>query len=279
MLELKKMPNGFEYIEVRNDAASAKIALQGAHIFSYKPHDKEELLWLSEVSSFEPLKAIRGGIPLCWPWFGMNEDKTLPQHGFSRTSMFELLESKEVDSRTTTLRLQLTQTPQSLKLWKYDFVLELKLTISDTLTLELTTTNTDTKTFSITQALHTYLSISDIEDIVIEGLEQKPYYDALTQEQYIQKGSVVFNAELDRVYQKVDASLTLIDSSRIINVKNEGSSSVVVWNPWIEKCARMSAMKNNAYKDFVCIESANAMDDYRVLQPKKSHTLKATLSF
>ncbi len=277
MSEVKELANGFKYIEVNNECASAKIALQGAHIYSYKSHDKEELLWLSEVSDFEHTKAIRGGVPLCWPWFGMNENKTLPQHGFARISVFELLSIEETDPSNTQVRLRLTQTKESLKLWEYAFELELKLSISDILTLELTTTNTDTKPFKITQALHTYFCISDIANITISGLETKPYLDALTSEHHIQKGSIHFEAEVDRVYQEVDKEIQLQDLDKTIKIRNNGSSSVVIWNPWIEKCARMSAMKNDAYKEFVCIESANAFDDFRVLQPKESHTLKATL--
>ncbi len=276
MLESKCLPNGFEYIEVTNKAATAKIALQGAHLFSYKPHNKKEVLWLSELSDFEAGKAIRGGIPVCWPWFGMNDNITLPQHGFARTSKFTLTGTDESDPYITKIRLTLTQTQESLKLWKFAFGLELHISISNTLTLELKTTNTDTKPFQITQALHTYFNISDISNIAISGLDTKVYLDALTSKYHTQKGSITFQREIDRVYQGVNKEIQLQDINKTITLQNSGSSSVVIWNPWIQKCARMSAMKKDAYKEFVCIETANAFEDFKLLEPKQSHTLRAT---
>ena len=276
MLESKCLPNGFEYIEVTNKAATAKIALQGAHLFSYKPHNKKEVLWLSELSDFEAGKAIRGGIPVCWPWFGMNDNLTLPQHGFARTSKFTLTGTDESDPYITKIRLTLTQTQESLKLWKFAFGLELHISISNTLTLELKTTNTDTKFFQITQALHTYFNISDISNIAISGLDTKVYLDALTSKYHTQKGSITFQREIDRVYQGVNKEIQLQDINKTITLQNSGSSSVVIWNPWIQKCARMSAMKKDAYKEFVCIETANAFEDFKLLEPKQSHTLRAT---
>jgi len=276
MILNKKLPNGFEYIDIENDIASAKIALQGAHIFHYNRKDEDDILWISNSSDFEYGKAIRGGVPLCWPSFGM-QNKNLPQHGFARTSMFELVESKEIDSKTTHIILKLQDSKDSFSLWAYHFELILKVTVSDKLTMELTTTNMDDKPFELTQALHSYFSVSHISNIEVKGLENKPYFDALTDEECIQNKKIIFTGEFDRVYQEVDSVISLVDETRVIKIQNEGSSSLVVWNPWIDKCARMSAMENDSYKSFVCIESANAFDDFKVLHPLESHTLKATI--
>lgn len=276
MILNKKLPNGFEYIDIENDIASAKIALQGAHIFHYNRKDEDDILWISNSSDFEYGKAIRGGVPLCWPSFGM-QNKNLPQHGFARTSMFELVESKEIDSKTTQIILKLQDSKDSFSLWPYHFELILKVTVSDKLTMELTTTNMDDKPFELTQALHSYFSVSHISNIEVKGLENKPYFDALTDEECIQNKKIIFTGEFDRVYQEVDSVISLVDETRVIKIQNEGSSSLVVWNPWIDKCARMSAMENDSYKSFVCIESANAFDDFKVLHPLESHTLKATI--
>ena len=276
MILNKKLTNGFEYIDIENDIASAKIALQGAHIFHYNRKDEDDILWISNSSDFEYGKAIRGGVPLCWPSFGM-QNKNLPQHGFARTSMFELVESKEIDSKTTQIILKLQDSKDSFSLWPYHFELILKVTVSDKLTMELTTTNMDDKPFELTQALHSYFSVSHISNIEVKGLENKPYFDALTDEECIQNKKIIFTGEFDRVYQEVDSVISLVDETRVIKIQNEGSSSLVVWNPWIDKCARMSAMENDSYKSFVCIESANAFDDFKVLHPLESHTLKATI--
>lgn len=277
MIEYKKLPNGFEYIEIKNSSAFAKIALQGAHIFHYEQNSKEPLLWLSETSDFEIGKSIRGGVPVCWPWFGMNSNDSLPQHGFARTSMWRVENSDESSLDKTEITLKLVHSQRSLKLWPCKFELELHVSISNRLVMELKTTNADDKPFEITQALHTYFSVSDILHVAIEGLDKKPYLDALTSKIEIQSGDITFNQEVDRVYQEVSDEVILKDANRTIHVENEGSRSVVVWNPWIDKCKRMSGMRDDAYKNMVCIESANAFEDVRVIKPSESHTLKATL--
>ena len=277
MITTKKLSNGFEYVEIKNNSTTAKIALQGAHIFEYKRKMQDELFWLSEVSDFEFGKAIRGGVPICWPSFGLNNSE-LPQHGFARTSLFECISSEEIDLNTTEVQLRLTHSEESLKLWNYKFELVLKVTISDNLTIELKTTNKDNKEFKLTQALHSYFKLSDISNAVVKGLDNKPCFDALTNETNIQNGDITFNQEFDKVFQKVDSEIILQDKEKTISINNEGSSSVVVWNPWIEKCKRMSAMKDDAYKEFVCIESANAFEDFVILKSNQSHTLKVTIA-
>lgn len=277
MVTLKHFENGFEYLDISNDAASAKIALQGAHIFHYGRHNETPVLWLSKVSDFKINKAIRGGVPLCWPWFGMSENPDLPQHGFARTSMFTLISSEEVDAKTTEVTLKLKDSPQSHKLWPYRFELLLHVKISDTLTMQLTTTNLDDKPFVITQALHSYFQVSHISNVSVKGLDAKPYFDALTQEACQQVGDVTFDQEVDRVYQDVDQPLTLLDRERSIVIETQSSASAIVWNPWIDKCARMSAMKDDAYKSMLCIESANALEDAKTILPNSSHKLIATV--
>jgi len=276
MILFKEFDNGFPYIEILNDAACAEIAFQGAHIFHYSRCDSEPLFWLSEESEFEFDKAIRGGIPICWPSFGMN-NPSLEQHGFARVGMWELVSTDELDERTTQVVLKLTHTIKSLKAWHYKFELQLKIIISDTLTMELTTLNLDEHPFILTQAFHTYFQVSNISDISIEGLDSKPYLDALTSKNHTQIGDITFDQEIDRVYQEVDSAITLKDKYRSTEIKNEGSSSTVVWNPWIEKSKRLSAISEHAYESFVCIETANAFEDFKIVQPNESYTLKTTI--
>ena len=276
MIKIRKYNNTFEYLEVKNKSSSAKIALQGAHIFDYS-NKSTQLLWLSEESSFIQGEAIRGGIPLCWPSFGMN-NPSLSQHGFARTSLFTLISVNEENDTSSEILLRLSHSKQSLALWDYKFELTLKITISDTLSLELQTINLDTKVFKVTQAFHTYFNISNIDDVKISGLDKKPYLNALTNRMQNQVGDIKFKAEVDCVYQDVHECLILEDKKTQVKICNEGSSSVIIWNPWIEKCARMSAMNKDAYKKFVCVESANAYKDFKTLKPNESHTLKTTFT-
>lgn len=277
MYECKELENDFPYIEVINDAACAEIALQGAHVFHYARKGEEPLLWLSDESDFIHGTAIRGGIPICWPAFGMNNPK-LPQHGFARTFIWEFVSGKDIDSRTTEVVFSLKESDASRKIWNNSFHLELKVRVSDALSIELTTRNTDKKSFKITQALHSYFYISHISNIAIEGFHTKPYLDALTGIISRQVGNITFKEEVDRVYQEVDTGVALKDIGREIKIDHEGSFSSVIWNPWIDKCKRMSGMNDEAYKEFVCIETANAYADFKVLEPEESHTLKVLIS-
>lgn len=279
MITNQTTPNGFKYIEIENKSCIAKVALQGGHLFHYQRYDEKPLLWLSQKSFFEPAKAIRGGIPICWPWFGKHpSDSSLPQHGFARTSLFELLEVKEPDEHTTEILLQLLSTPESLTLWPYQFKVALRIIIGPKLTVALTTINCDTGSFSISSALHSYFAVSDIHNVSVQGLHAKRYWDALTGEHKIQQGDVHIREEVDRVYQGTLNPLTLHDDDRTIHIHAKGSSSTVVWNPWIDKALQMADMENNAHKTMLCIETANARDDTKNLASGEEHTLQVVLS-
>jgi glucose-6-phosphate 1-epimerase len=278
MYKLKTMQSGLKYIEITNNSACGKIAIQGAHLFHFARNEQEPLLWLSETSDMENGKHIRGGIPICWPSFGMSNPE-LPQHGFARNRVWDLVDIIEVDSGKTQVIMELNDSKNSLKVWEYKFNLQITITISDELKIELKTTNLDTQTFKFTQALHTYFNISDISNISISGLENKPFLDTLNNTKQIQRGEILFNSEVDSVYQEVDKEISLKDKNRVVKINNEGSSSVVVWNPWIEKAKRMSGMSDEAYKEFVCIESANAFEDAKFLEPMQTHTLVLSISF
>lgn len=274
----KTFDKGFECIEIINKSGRAKIAVQGAHLFHYERVGEQPLLWLSENSFFEAGKAIRGGVPICWPWFGKHHaDSCLPQHGFARTSLWTVVEINETDENATELILQLKSSAESLQLWPYTFELQLHVTVGRALTISLTTKNCDEKAFAITSALHSYFAVSNIDNVYVEGLDNTTYFDSLTQESIVQKGNVRIAGEVDRIYQSVHYPLTIHDPERTIHIDAQGSSSAVVWNPWKEKCASMSDMKDDAYRTMLCIETANALIDARTLQPGDEHTVTATL--
>lgn len=279
MITSKKKANGFEYIEIENNSATARIALQGGHLFHYRQHGKKPLLWLSQKSHFETGKAIRGGIPICWPWFGrLTSAPDLPQHGFARTSFFTLLESSEPDDQNSTVVLQLQHSRETLALWPFQFQLFLNITVGSTLKVALTTRNCDSKPFTISSALHTYFAISDISNVSVQGLDSIRYWDALTDEIKSQKGDLLIGEEVDRVYLQATGPFLLRDTGRTVQVNTAGSFSAVVWNPWKEKTKRMADMQDDAYKSMLCIETANALEDARSLAVGEEHTLQVTLS-
>ncbi|MEA2115541.1 MAG: D-hexose-6-phosphate mutarotase [Thermodesulfobacteriota bacterium] len=279
MIKNKHFINGFRYIEIGNASASANIALQGAHVFHYERVGEKPLLWLSKKSFFEIGKAIRGGVPVCWPWFGKHPTNSeLPQHGFARSSVWELLQVKEIDEHTTEVILQLQPSAESLQLWPHKFELLLAITVGRTLTLALTTRNCDAQPFEITSALHSYFAVENIEKVHVEGLADKSYFDKVTGEKRTQQGNLTVCQEVDRVYRKVDYPVTLYDQTRTVHLDAQGSSSVVVWNPWLEKCVAIADMKDDAYKTMLCIEAANASGDARMLAPGEEHTLTSVIS-
>jgi len=279
MAEHKKFENGFEYIEVTNKSARARIALQGAHLFHYERVGGKPFLWLSETSFFEEGKAIRGGIPICWPWFGKHATEPgLPQHGFARIFVWQLLEVNATDAYSTEVTLQLKTSAESLQLWPYRFELLLHITVSRTLTITLTTKNRDEHPFKIISALHSYFAVSGIDNVYVEGLANTPYFDALTKENRVQQGRVHITEEVDRIYQNVHYPLILHDRDRTLQVDGQGSSSAVVWNPWIDKCAGMGDMPDDGYKTMLCIETANALQDAQMPAPGEEHTLTAVIS-
>lgn len=278
MYKIKSYANGFEYIEVQNSLASAKIALQGAHIYEYIHKQRGSLLWMSRSAVFEIGTPIRGGIPLCWPRFG-SQDTTMQQHGFARTSLFRLSQVRELDDGSTELTLLLQESQATLELWPYAFELEFIITIGDRLTLALRTSNWGGEKFMLTQAFHTYFAISNINNIAIKGLEQKIFLDTLDMTQRRESKALEIAQEVDRVYQDVDETIILCDKERELELETEGSDSAIVWNPWKEKCAKMSYMEGEAYREFVCIESANAFEDFKIIESKKTHTLKLVISF
>ena len=278
MMEFKKLENGFEYIEIQNSVASAKIALQGAHIFEHVCFGKKDILWLSKIAKFEEKFPIRGGIPICWPWFGPNkENPSLPQHGFARISQFSLHEYKEIDENTTLIVLKLTSSQETQKIWPYSFELFVYITLSDTLHVKLKTLNTDSQPFTITQALHTYFSVKNITDTVILGLENEHYFDQLTASFTQQNGSVVFENAVDRIY-KVSKNVIIKEDFREIFLENSGSNSLVVWNPWHEKNEKISDMQNGTYTQMLCVETANALDDKITIKPQENYSLCMKIS-
>jgi glucose-6-phosphate 1-epimerase len=237
------------------------------------------LLWLSRASLFAEGRAIRGGVPVCWPWFGRHPDNPdLPQHGFARTSLWRLVEVDESDPDLSVVTLELQDCAQTLELWPHHFILRLRIGVGRSLELALTTMNRDRESCTITSALHSYFTVSDIDNVEIRGLENTPYFDALTGENRLQQGAIHICREVDRVYQEVDCRrIELFDRERIVEIRPQGSRSAVVWNPWIAKSAAMADMEPEGYKTMVCIETANALDDARTLAPGDSHTLGVTI--
>lgn len=275
---MKYKQGHLEYIHISNDAAEAKVMLQGAHLFHFQRKDKKPLLWLSESACFEEGKAIRGGIPVCWPWFGPNNsDPSLPNHGFARTTLWEHIKTEELSESETKVTLRLGHSNKSLQLWPHRFELTLEITIAKQLQVSLITKNLDTKAFTISDALHTYLAVDDIDTLYVDGLDQKSYYDKVGDTHHnIQQGVLRFSKETDRIYQGITSAVCVHTPRECISVKTEGSQTVVIWNPGDELAAHMPDLSD--HRTMLCIESANALDDEVLIQAQHSHTLTTIIT-
>jgi glucose-6-phosphate 1-epimerase len=236
------------------------------------------LLWLSEKAYFEKGKAIRGGVPICFPWFGKNtEDASLPQHGFSRNQIWKLISSHELADGSTHLQLMLTANKETRALWDYSFTLIYDINIGTELSMELTTLNSDTEAFEITQALHSYFNVSNIQNVSVKGLENTIYYDSLTRGLAKQHKSVIIEKEVDRVYFDQSPNITLVDNEREIKLSSEGSKSLVLWNPWSEKSKAMTDMEDDGYETMLCLETGNVLKDFVIVGAGESHTIKVII--
>lgn len=272
---------------INNRHAKAIIALQGAQLLEFTPHSARPLIWLSEQAQYQRGQGQRGGIPVCWPWFGalarnpqtvraMALSDDAPAHGLVRTEDWSLYALAERDDATViTLRYVTTGVLQ--KIWPHAAELLLEIRIGPTLALKLTTRNLSDHPIALTQALHTYFAISGIDNIHLTGFENSRYIDTLDDwREHTQNAAIAFNGETDRIYLDVPREVQLHDRgwNRMIYLRAANSASAVVWNPWIEKSKRLSQLAPAAWRDMVCIETANVLDDMIALPAGATHTVQ-----
>jgi D-hexose-6-phosphate mutarotase len=268
---------GLPVAHISNALAEADISLQGAHLLTWTPRNEPPVVWLSPAAKFAPGKSVRGGIPVCWPWFGVHASETsYPAHGFARTRMWELIASSHDEENGTRLVFELKLNDIAHMQWPHPFHLRLVMNIGRELTMELTTRNTGQSAFVIGEALHTYFHVGDISAVRVTGLENTDYLDKVRDfKRFHQDGAIQVNAEIDLVYVDTAAECVIHDDhlGRRIHVGKSGSLTTVVWNPWAEKCVQMGDMGEDGYRRMICVESANAHDNVLTLQPGESHTL------
>lgn len=282
-ITFKTGPNGFPIAYLSTPHASAAITPYGAHLLSYRfETDSSDLLYVSENAIFEAGTAIRGGVPVCWPWFGPDpKGKGRSDHGLARTRMWEVVSTDIETDHSCSITFSLHDTPETLSLWPHPFDLRLKLTVADRAIIELTSRNTGHEPFELTQALHTYFRVGNIAQTLITGLEGNSYYDkVLNTYENVQNGSLSILSETDRVYTTHGQDLFISDSSsgRTIGIQSKGSFSSIVWNPWKEVCLQKKDLNDSDYQHMVCIETSNAGTDTVTLKPGDSHTLVACYS-
>ena len=271
--------NGLEYIEIDNRYATAKLALQGAHVIQWQPKfTAEPVLWLSSNARYTQGRSIRGGVPICWPWFGAHPtDSSYCPHGFARVIPWQLKKSNRLENGTTRLLLEMTQTEVAKKQLSYPYQFTLTITVGNNLRMEMTTTNLANHPFMIGEAFHTYFNVSDVENTQITGLENLVYSDKVKgYERNVQHNALQFNGEFDRVYLNSGEDCLIRDKGfgRTIRVAKSGSNTTVIWSPGAEKAAQMGDMGSaDEWRKMLCVESANAMENSVTIFPNETHTM------
>jgi glucose-6-phosphate 1-epimerase len=272
-------PSGLPHLFMQAGGAQAEVALQGGHVVRYGHVGAPPILWCSSQAIFAAGKAIRGGIPICWPWFGPHpDDPAKPAHGFVRTAMWAI-RATGADESTAWARIGLSDDDATRAIWPHAFDLELTVSVGAQLEVALSMRNRGDRPFTCGGALHSYLTVGDIAQIAIEGLAGTAYLDKVGGGERVQEGSVQFSGEVDRVYLATTADCGVVDPvlGRRIVIAKTGSQTTVVWNPWVEKARRLTDMADDEYREMVCVETTNAANDLIALGPGAAHNLRATI--
>ena len=274
---------GLTKIVLERGGAAAEVYLHGAHVTHYQPACKPPALFLSERSHFEGGKAIRGGVPICFPWFGDRAGHPeSPAHGFARTMEWEVARVGG-DQDAVEVKLQLVADEHTKSLWPGKFVAEYLVSLSDKLTLSLEVRNAGDADFTYEQALHTYLRVDDVRDTTVTGLGGLTYRDKTDgfREQVQPAGPLKITGETDRVYvmpaAKTLHEVCVEEVGRTIVVGAAAAGSTVLWNPWVEKAARMADFGDEEWRQMLCVETANVAEAAVTLKPAASHRMWSTV--
>lgn len=261
------MTSGLEWVR----GAAGDTCLQGAHVTR-----ASDLLFLSSRARFEPGEAIRGGIPVIFPWFGDDPLKAgRGAHGFARRKPWRLLEREERGGELRVL-LELVEDAETLRLWPHRFCARLEAHFGADLRVRFEVLNTGDAPLRYEQALHTYLAVGDVRQVELRGLESARYLDKLDgcAEKPAAGAPLCFAGPVDRVYLDTDATCELIDATlaRRLTIEKQGSRTTVVWNPWSQVAERMADL-GDEWPRFACVESASTGAHAIELAPGASHAL------
>ena len=279
--------------EITTPSATASLALQGAHLIEWQPAGQAPVLFLSDRSEFAPRKAIRGGVPVIWPWFGPRTEAVSPappdapaspSHGFARTSLWQL-QFAALSGEDLHLSLTLAPTSQSRAFGFAGFRVAYQLVIGRSLSLRLAVANDGPEPLRFEEALHSYLAVSEVEQAHLSGLEQTEYLDKRDvdgdQARRKREGSspLRLTGSTDRVYLATESTCTITDPDlgRQLLIEKTGSRNTVVWNPWVELTRDLKDMAPEGWRTLLCVETANVGDAAITLAPGEAHTMSARL--
>lgn len=271
-------------VRITTPAAEGLVYLHGGHVASWKPLGAEEVLWLSEKSLWEAGKPIRGGVPVCFPWFGPRKDATpspaSPPHGIARLRAWEL-ESIRQDAGGVTVTLALASDAASRVIWPHEFFLRHRVTFGPQLIMTLELANPGTSPLTAEEALHTYFGVGDVKQVQVTGLDGTRYLDKVEGfQEKTQAGPIAITGETDRVYLETPAAVTIDDPAkrRRIIIAKEHSRNTVVWNPWIAKAKAMPDFGDEEWPGMICVETCNVGPAAVTVAPGQTHAMTARIS-
>jgi glucose-6-phosphate 1-epimerase len=267
--------NGMPIMLLVNSHGSCEESLYGGQVLSYRPMGHTPVLFKSRESFQEAGKQIRGGIPLCWPWFGAPPSSGLPRHGFARLVSWDLL-STQYDSKLTEASIYITDNEQTKTLWPHSFELVQKISLSDNLSIEVTTLNKGNEPFELSQSIHPYIKVRDIENVSVSGVEDCKFTDLFTKKSNLQNGPLSIDKETYYIYGNGKNACAIRDTGlgRNIALTYSGMKNLVVWNPWIEKSSELEDLGDNEYKGMLTLAPATLPEEKMVLQPNEKITIK-----
>jgi len=276
---------GLVTVRVENRHAVAMMTLAGGHVTTYAPRrDERNIFWISPNSAHTIGRAMRGGVPVCWPWFGAPPEGgfqgalqggELPSHGVARTQLWEMAGTRRVDDDSTEVRMVLRDNERTRAVWPYAFELELIVTVGPRLKIEWAARNPGAEPFTYTGALHPYFAVADAQDVRVHGLDGVGYLDKNNGFRHaVQHGPVTFTGEVDYVFTGTTSALAIEDPGmgRTIRIAKSGSRTSVVWNPY-HGDARLPDVGAGQHRNFVCVEAANAVDDVVTVTPGEEERL------
>jgi glucose-6-phosphate 1-epimerase len=272
---------GLPKVQVTTPQSKGEIYLHGAHVTSWKPAGAEEVLFLSPRSRWEDGHAIRGGVPISFPWFADKaDDPPAPAHGFVRTKAWQI-ESIMQAGDAVTVSMSTESDAETRQWCPAEFRLLHCVTFGPELTMELAVTNTAATPLRFEEAFHAYHNIGDVEQVRTAGLDGVAYLDKTdANREKTQHGDVVIQSETDRVYLDTQRVVELDDPvlHRRIVIAKDNSFTTVVWNPWTQKATALADLGEDQWPRMLCIETSNVGAFAVNLAPGQRHSMKATLS-
>jgi N-acetylglucosamine-6-phosphate deacetylase len=281
-VRLDRGEGGLPVLRVDGPEGWAEIYLHGAHVTAWAPRGLESELWRSAASAFRADVAIRGGVPICFPWFGPLAGRPdVPRHGFARVSEWSL-ESVHDDGADVTVRLRLTDSDATrASAWPHRFEAICTVVVGSALSITLEVTNRDDVPVTFEEALHTYLRVADVRSAEVTGLEGAAYLDKLAGPDPVAGAPdpVHFTSEVDRVYLGTRSGVTLRDvaAARAVRIGKDGSDTTVVWNPWIDGARATADIEDDGWRTMVCVEASNVGASAVRLEPGRSHVMTTRL--